>query len=162
VNPDSLNVSVVLLIWITETQFPLYQIFRPKSWYSFCCETLFSSIHLLVSFTPGIHYLSWEPHNAPFHSDKGHSLHNYNQIWNELFLMLCLSILLHYYCYASCVWSFAVFVLTLTDGLCCLSLVCPVLCWFWHPEIRTSSINWVQLHRLWRWWQGPVSKTFFK
>jgi hypothetical protein len=40
------------------------------------------------------------------------------------------------------------FVLTPTDGLCCVWFMYPVSCWFWCPEVGTSSIDWTQLNRL--------------
>jgi hypothetical protein len=40
------------------------------------------------------------------------------------------------------------FVLTPTDGLCCVRFVYHVLCWLWCLEIGTGSIDWAQLSRL--------------
>jgi hypothetical protein len=36
-------------------------------------------------------------------------------------------------------------VLTPADSLCCVSFIYPLLCWFWCPEIGTSSTDWAQL-----------------
>jgi hypothetical protein len=42
---------------------------------------------------------------------------------------------------------FLMFVLTLTDGLCCASFVYPIMCWCWCPETGTGSIDWAQLSK---------------
>jgi hypothetical protein len=48
-------------------------------------------------------------------------------------------------CYASCVSSFFMFVLTVGEGLCSAWCIYPILCWC--PEIGTSSIDCVHLSR---------------
>jgi hypothetical protein len=43
---------------------------------------------------------------------------------------------------------FLIFILTLTESLCCAWIIYVILCRCWCPEIRTSSIDWAQLTRL--------------
>jgi hypothetical protein len=43
---------------------------------------------------------------------------------------------------------FLMSVLTLTDGLCRVWFIYPILCWCWCPEIGACSIHWAQLSRL--------------
>jgi hypothetical protein len=43
-------------------------------------------------------------------------------------------------------WSFVV--LTPADGFCCVLFIYAVLCWFWCPEIGTSSVDLAQLCKL--------------
>jgi hypothetical protein len=51
--------------------------------------------------------------------------------------------------------------LTPADDLCCVWFIYPVFCWFWCPEIGTSSIDWAQLSRpLPEDRDSPSSKTF--
>jgi hypothetical protein len=45
-------------------------------------------------------------------------------------------------------FMFLMFVLSLTDGLCCVWFLCPILCWCWCPELGTLFVNWAQLCRL--------------
>jgi hypothetical protein len=40
------------------------------------------------------------------------------------------------------------FILTPADGLCCVSFIYRVLCWFWCPEIETNSIDWARQSRI--------------
>jgi hypothetical protein len=42
---------------------------------------------------------------------------------------------------------FLMFVLTITDGLCCSWFIYPTLCWCCCLEIGTSSIDWAQMRR---------------
>jgi hypothetical protein len=44
--------------------------------------------------------------------------------------------------------EFLMFVLTPVDDLCYVWFICPVLYWFWYPEIGTSSVDWTQLSRI--------------
>jgi hypothetical protein len=58
---------------------------------------------------------------------------------------------------------FLMFALTLADGLWCARFIYPILCWCWHPDIKTSSVYRAQMSRLFIWWrrQNPVSGTLF-